>query len=140
MESRDIDAAMGNAERILLDTSSLIAFHSPLEQVHFLAKHIMGRVESDTDPLQAYYSAVSASELLVWPIRTNVTAFTHMNAFLMRFPHLTFVPVDMVVAAQAANVRALTRIDLPDAFLIATGLVCGCEAIVSNDERWKRQL
>jgi predicted nucleic acid-binding protein len=63
-----------------------------------------------------------------------------MHDFLTGYPHLTTVFADLPIAAQAANVRAMTRIDLPDAFIIATGLVCGCEAIISNDERWKRQL
>lgn len=140
MGSRELDAALGSAERILLDTSALIAFHNPHERVHALATHVLRRVETDTDPLRAYYSAISASELLIHPIRTSAAHFTHMQAFLMGYPHLTVLPVDLPVATKAANLRAVTRLKLADAFIIATGLVCGCEAIVSNDEQWKRQL
>lgn len=63
-----------------------------------------------------------------------------MHAFLTGFPHLTILSADLLVAAQAANLRAITRIGLADAFIIATALVCGCEAIASNDERWQRQM
>lgn len=125
---------------MLLDTSALIAFHSPHEQAHDLAAHLMRRIERDDDPLSGYYSAISAAELLIRPIRAGVERFQHMHAFLTGFPHLTILSADLLVAAQAANLRAVTRIGLADAFIIATGLVCGCEAIVSNDERWQRHM
>src|SRR5205823_9905505 len=112
----------------------------PHEQAHPLATHVMSRVESDNDPLRGYYSTISAAELLVRPVRTHVDEFTHMQAFLTSFPHLHVLPADLVVAAQAANIRALTRLRLADAFVIATGLVSGCEAIVSNDEQWRRRM
>lgn len=140
MASSDLDAALGDAERILFDTSILIAFHSPHELAHPLADHILRRVERDSDALRGYYSVISAGELLIRPIRTHVNQFNHMQEFLTGYPHLHTLPTDLAVAAQAANVRALTRIALMDAFIIATGLVCGCEVIVSNDEQWKRQM
>ncbi len=138
--SSDLDAALGAVERVLLDTSALIAFHSPQEQVHSLADYVLRRIESDADSLRGYYSAVSASEILIRPLRTSLADFTGMQSFLTNYPHLTVLPADLAVAAQAANVRAFSRISTPDAFVIATGLVSGCEAIVSNDERWKRQM
>lgn len=140
MASSDLDAALGDAARVLLDTSTLIAFHSPHERVHGLADHLMRRIESEGDSLRGYYSAISAAELLIRPIRSGVERFAHMHAFLTGYPHLTVLPADLVVAAQAANIRAFTRIGIADAFIIATGLACGCEAIVSNDERWTRQM
>ncbi|HZS90146.1 MAG TPA: type II toxin-antitoxin system VapC family toxin [Chloroflexota bacterium] len=140
MGSSELDRELGDVERILLDTSVLIAFHSPHERVHDLADHIMSRIENQTDRLRGYYSALSASELLVRPIRTSVEHFTHMQAFLVGFPNLTILPVDLVVAGQAATLRAITRLHLADALVIATGLVAGCQAIVTNDERWMRQV
>lgn len=140
MGSSDLDAALGAVERVLLDTSTLIAFHSAHEEAHQLAKHLMSRIESADDPLHAYFSAISAAEILVRPIRTRVDRFTHMYDFLTNFPHLSILSADLAVAAQAANIRALTRIPIADAFIIGTAVICGCEAIVSNDERWKRQL
>jgi predicted nucleic acid-binding protein len=63
-----------------------------------------------------------------------------MQDFLTGFPHLRSLPADLAVAAQAANVRAIACMDLLDALIIGTGLVRGCEAIVSNDECWKRRM
>jgi hypothetical protein len=33
----------------------------------------------------------------------------------------------------------MTSVRLPDALIVATGLLSNCEVIISNDERWKRQ-
>lgn len=139
MAFASFDAAVGEAERILLDTSTLIAFHSPAERAHGLARHLLGRIEDNRDGLRGYYSVVSASELLVRPIRSGQPAFTFMHTFLTDFPNLTALPVDLTVASQAATLRATTNIRLPDALIIASGLLAGCEIIASNDEGWKRR-
>jgi predicted nucleic acid-binding protein len=134
-----LDAALGNRERILIDSSTLIAFHDRLERAHHVARHLLLRISADQDPLHGYYSVISASELLVRPIRTSTPTFTAMHAFLTTFPHLTILPLDLFVAMEAATLRAITNIRLPDALIIASGLLAGCEAIVSNDAQWKRR-
>ncbi len=139
MATRDLDAAFGPAERALLDSSMLIAFHSPAERAHPLAEHLLERIARPQDPLRGYCSVVSAVELLVRPIRTSQERFTFMHTFLTQFPNLAVLPMDMVVAVQAATLRATTNLPLPDAVVIASGLLAGCEAIVTNDSRWKRR-
>ncbi|MEA2642768.1 MAG: hypothetical protein QOF51_4162 [Chloroflexota bacterium] len=139
MAAADLDAALAGAERVLLDSSALIAFHTTLERAHPLAEHVLDRIADDADPLRGYYSCVSAVELLVRPIRSGQDRFTFMHVFLTRFPHLMELPLDMVVAVQAANLRAVAGLALPDAVVVASGLLAGCEAIVTNDGRWKRR-
>jgi predicted nucleic acid-binding protein len=139
MPPADLDAALGRVERVLLDSSTLIAFHNPHERAHPLADHVLRRLEADQDPLRGYYSVISAVELLIRPLRTGQHEFTYMHAFLSQYPHLTVLPVDMTVAVQAATLRATMGIALPDAVVIASGLLAGCEAIVTNDEPWKRR-
>jgi len=63
-----------------------------------------------------------------------------MHTFLTTFPNLTILPADLTVALQAATLRATTGIRLPDALVVASGMLAGCEAIVSNDEQWRRKL
>jgi len=137
---KELDAALGHVERILVDTTTLIAFHTQYEHVHALARHLMGRVEDDDDPLYAYYSAITASELMIRPIRSSIQDYAYMHAFLAGFPHLTFLPVDFPVSQQAASLRATHNIRTPDALIIASGLLAGCEAIVCNDKAWKTAL
>lgn len=136
----DIDGALGDAERILLDSSALIAYHNPGEVVHSLAKHLLERIEDGRDPLRGYFSVLSAAELLIRPHRAGAGEFAFMHRFLTEFPNLSALPVDLTTATQAATVRAAAGIPLPDAIVVASGLLAGCEAIVSNDERWKRRL
>jgi predicted nucleic acid-binding protein len=103
-------------------------------------KHLLARVAAKSDPLQAYYSVLSAAELLVRPIRTGLSESAFMHTFLTDFPNLPGLPVDLTVATQAATIRATTELKLPDAIIVASALLAGCEVIVSNDERWKRRL
>jgi hypothetical protein len=139
MAADDLDRALGVAERILLDSSTLVAFHSPHEATYALADHLLGRVERETDPMRGYISVVSVTELLIRPIRTGHAQFTFMHEFLTGYPNLTVLPMDAVVAVQAATLRASMRLSLPDAVVIGSGMLAGCEAIVSNDVRWKQR-
>lgn len=133
-----LERALGDAERLLLD-SSLLAFHIPGETTHTLASHLLRRIERDSDPMRGYISTISVVELLIRPIRTSHERFTFMHEFLTGYPNLTVLPTDTVVAVQAATLRASMRLALPDAVIVASGLLAGCEAIVSNDARWKQR-
>lgn len=139
MASSGLDLALGDAERILLDSSTLLAYYAELEHAHPLAVHLLRRIADNRDPWRGYYSVISASELLVRPIRSGNSPLTFMHTFLTTFPNLMMLPVDLPVAMQAATLRATTNIRLPDALIIASGLLAGCEVIVSNDEGWKRR-
>lgn len=139
MAIADLDAALGTAERVLLDSSAIIAFHNPHERAHPLAEHLLRRIADDDDSLHGVYSFVSAIELLIRPLRSGPDRFTFMHTFLTQFPHLSGLPVDIIVAVQAANLRAVTRLAVPDSVVIASGLLAGCDAIVTNDGRWKRR-
>ena len=80
---------------------------------------------------------MTAAELLVRPIRSGHDQFAFMHSFLTEFPHLTGLPVDLVVAVQTANLRAVAGLAMPDAIIVASGLTAGCEALITNDARWK---
>lgn len=137
VRTADLDAALADIQRAIVDSSTLIAFHSPHEAAHDAAEYVLQRIASGDDPLCGYYSYVSAIELLVRPIRASQERFTFMHTFLSQFPNLTGLPLDMVVAVEAATIRAATGLALPDAVIIASGLLAGCEAIITNDARWK---
>lgn len=139
MSVDDLDRALAGVDRLLLDSSSLIAFHSPSERTHRVADHLLRRIERSDDPLRGYVLVVSACELLVRPIRTSQDDFTFMHAFLTGYPNLVLLPVDLMVATQAATLRAAARLALPDAIVVASGLLSGCQAIVSNDRRWQQR-
>ncbi len=139
MTTAALDVALGSAQRILLDSSALIAFHNRGESAHYLARHLLNRIENDGDEIVGYFSVVSATELLVRPIRAGNTEHVFMHSFLASFPHLSALTVDLSVATTAATLRAVRNVRLPDALIIASGRLAGCDAIVTNDASWQKQ-
>ncbi|HEX2185017.1 MAG TPA: PIN domain-containing protein, partial [Chloroflexota bacterium] len=110
------------------------------EAVHPLARQLFRRIAAADDPLSGYLSVITASELLVRPIRAGAADLTFMHAFLRGFPNLHVLAVDLDVALQAASIRALARLPLPDALLVASATLSRCEAIVTNDHAWHQRL
>jgi hypothetical protein len=50
-------------------------------------------------------------------------------------PGLTVRSVDFLVAAEAARIRAGTTLQMPDAIVIATGVMNSASCVVTNDRR-----
>jgi predicted nucleic acid-binding protein len=140
MDIAHLDAALGNAQRAFVDSSMCIAYLSTTELVHVQARHIFERIRSNTDPLVGYLSVVSVAELLIRPIRSGSSDLFTVHSFLLTFPNLYIIDVDFGIAQQAANVRALSRLAMPDALLVGTAIMSGCEAILTNDARWSRRM
>ena len=140
MDAVRLDAALTGVERVYLDTSVCIAFHSQGESVHPAARHLIQRIADNEESIAGYISVVTAAELLVRPLRGVSAELEVMHRFLRRVPNLRIIDVDFEIALQAANIRALTRLALPDAIIIATAILSACEAIVTDDERWSRRL
>ena len=140
MDVDSLDESLRGVERALLDTSTLLAFHSQYEASHGLAKYLLGRIEDAQDALRGYYSVVSATELLVRPLRAGPTETAYMHAFLRSFPNLSLLPVDLDVASHAATLRAIKNLKTPDALIIASGILAGCQAIITNDGTWKTKM
>lgn len=140
MASHALDQALSGAHRIFLDTSTCIAYHSAAESVHPLARSLFGRLADADNPLVGYLSVLSAMELLIRPIRAGGTDLSFVHTFLRGFPNLNLLPVDLDVALEAANIRAFARLSVPDAILVGSALLSGCEAIVSNDRDWHERM
>lgn len=89
----------------------------------------------ERESIQLFTSAVTRLELLVKPLRlgANLMAaeiFTGLSAF----PALEFVPVDVRLAARAADLRARHRLSVPDALQLATAIAAGTTAFVRHDD------
>ena len=52
----------------------------------------------------------------------------------------TEIIVDRRVALEAATVRAATDIKLPDAIIVATAVISGCDALIGNDKTCARRV
>jgi len=58
--------------------------------------------------------------------------------YLTTFPNLTFFDMDLDVARKASDVRAGARIKAPDAIQIATAIVHGATAFLTNDRSFEK--
>lgn len=82
----------------------------------------------------AITSTVTVMELTVrpWQIERPAVAREY-EALLVHFPHLTLADVSRDVARRAAQLRAHYRLRPADALQVATALVHGATAFVTND-------
>jgi predicted nucleic acid-binding protein len=84
-------------------------------------------------------STITLTECLTKPLREGDTALvTAYNAMLRSTRHIKLIPVDVTVAARAADLRARYKLRTPDALHVASGLVTGCDVFLTNDLDLKR--
>ncbi len=89
---------------------------------------------------EAIISVVTEAELLVKPIRDADADAVQRIDDLLTEGSLSSIPVDRAIARRAATVRAELNLPLPDAFIVATAVEAGCDAIVGNDARCARRV
>lgn len=140
MSRSSLEHAVPRGERILLDTSSLISYLGRPDAATPVVKHVIDDwVRSGRNG--AIVSMVTVMEVLVRPLEVGPgEGYDHVMDFLQRFPNLQAKAVDVVVAHEAATLRAQHRFSPPDALIIGTGLVAQIGHLVTNDERWKKRL
>jgi PIN domain nuclease of toxin-antitoxin system len=135
-----LERAIPAGDRLLLDSTTLIAYFDGGEAVSPLATHIVDQlVRPGRNP--AIVSMVTVMEVLVRPLRLGPgESYRHVMDFLTRFPHLRPLSIDLAVAQEAASLRATHRFSSPDALVIATGIVGQVGHLVTNDRDWPSKL
>lgn len=130
---------IGVGDRILIDTSILIAYFESRDDTHDVAVVLV----DDFVKLgrnAAVVSPVTAMEILVRPLREGPKSAVHVREFLSHWPNLTLLPIDLHVAAEAASLRATHNFKVPDALVIATGIVGQVAHLITNDGEWRTKL
>ena len=119
---------------ISLDTAVFLARSDHADRRQACAEWLLGEVEAGR--FHCVISALSAAELLVRPSAMGPSRAIASQAALRRFPHLAIRPFTVDDAVDAAQVRAHTRLRLPDAIVISTALVAEVDALVHCDDAW----
>jgi predicted nucleic acid-binding protein len=102
-----------------------------------LTQELLAGIESGR--WTAITSTITVMELTVRPWQLNRPAVARAyEALLVHFPHLKLVDTTRDVARRAAQLRARYRIRPADALQVATALVHGATALVSNDRTLAR--
>ena len=135
-----LQAAIEPNTRILLDSSIIIAYLNPDDAFAPHALRIIGDfVFSGRNT--GLVSTIAVMEALVRPMRAGPPeGYLRVLDFFQRFPHLSYLAVDLPVAQEAASLRAHFGLGVADALTIAAALVGQTSYIVSADRAWVSKL
>ncbi len=126
-----LEAAIPEQARVVLDASVVIAYLQATEVVSPVARIVIDDfVGGDRNP--AVLSTSAAAEILVRPHRLGTAREVAFE--IMDLPGVQLRPVDLLVAAEAARIRAESSLRLPDAIVLATAVLTTATCLVTNDE------
>jgi predicted nucleic acid-binding protein len=84
-------------------------------------------------------SCLTLTEVLVKPKTEGLLHVARdYEYYLTTFPNLTFCEMGVDVARKASDVRAAERMKAPDAIQLATAIVYGATAFLTNDRIFER--
>ena len=102
MSLASIDLALPDKERILLDSTNLIAYFDKTEPVSPVATYIIDEL---VHSVRNYctVSIVTVMEVLVRPLKEGARRpYQHIMDFLSNFPNLRALNIDLHIAQEAA--------------------------------------
>jgi predicted nucleic acid-binding protein len=122
--------------RIVVDTSVWIYHLEDSPEFARPAAAVLEAIESGR--VQGIASELTFLELLVRPLQLRrQDVADHYELLLDQFPNLELVPASRAVLIEAASLRARHRLRTPDAIILATGMLHGATAAVTNDAAWR---
>ncbi|HSO28726.1 MAG TPA: PIN domain-containing protein [Candidatus Sulfomarinibacteraceae bacterium] len=130
-----LERAVPPSVLIALDASVTLAYLTGSEPVSPAAAWIFdGCISTGRNP--AVISTLTATELLVRPFRAGDASSGTVEGFLRFFGALRLADVTYPIAREAARIRAVTGLAVPDAVVIATAIEHRADVVVTNDRRW----
>lgn len=139
MSEKSLLKAIGEGDRLLIDTTVLAAYFDANDSTHPVAAYILKELVA-TGRNPGTVSMVTVMEILVRPMRSVPPNHHTVLGFLRTYPNLVCMPVDLQVAQDAAHLRADKRLAPPDALIVGTGLAAQVRHLVTNDDDWSKKL
>lgn len=128
---------LSRQKRIALDSNIFIYALDKNPKYLALANEVFAWVERTGH--SAVTSTVTMTEILVKPYRTlEAKSVRRMYAVLLTYPNVEWVVSDLEVAHTAARLRAMHRLETPDALQAATAIRSGATLLVTNDASFER--
>lgn len=132
-----LDERLAGHEVIGLDTSVFIYHFEAHPRYLALTRVLLDAVQAGRQA--AVTSTVTVMELTVRPWQLGRPAVAReYEVLLVHFPHLILADVTRDVARRAAQLRARYRIRPADALQVASALLHGATAFVTNDRQLAR--
>lgn len=128
-----VERLTGHA-RIGLDTCVLI-YHIERHPTYFpFTQELLGSIETGRFEAIAFILTLMEVTVRPWQLQRSDVVQDY-EEILTHFPNLTLVDVNQDIASQAARLRAQYHLRAADALHVATALVCGATAFVTNDRQ-----
>ena len=137
MGLKDLEKVLRRHPRLGLDSMTLIYLLEDKEPYASSVELALRRIEKGDHT--AYVSSLVLTELLIPALRQRRYETVHRyRQFLLSFPNLQTLPLDIPTAELAASLRAKYDIRTPDAVHVATSLQNGASAFLTNDKQLSR--
>ena len=117
----------------VLDAGMLIGVLDQADAHHVPASQALRTAEEEH--VQLALPASALAEVLVGPSRRGADAVASVEG-LIRALVVEIVAIDEPVAREAAALRAICGIRLPDALVIATAITLRADRLLTTDARW----
>lgn len=132
-----LEDALTNVATIFLDSAAVIYFVENHPVFATVTQHIFQ--ELDNGSLKGVTSPITLAECLVVPQRRGDAAIVaRFTDLIVAGAGVQFMRIDETIAKKASVLRAEYNIRLPDALQLATAIVAGCDAFLTNDVRLKQ--
>ena len=132
-----LSAQLERAERLALDTVVFIYAFERHSEYGAGAQAVFHALE--TGVCKGCASTLALGEILTGVIKASDPELAlRYRDVLTRFPGLTLVDADAAVMEAMADLRARYGVPTPDAIHLATALVWGAQAFVTNDHRLRQ--
>ena len=126
-----------NHSVIGLDTSIFIYHLEDHPRYSPLTEMIFSALENGIN--KGVTSYLTLMEILVKPKAEGLPQVARdYEYYLTTFPNLTFYEMGLDVARKASDVRSADRIKAPDAIQLATAILYGATAFLTNDKIFER--
>ncbi|MEM2786256.1 MAG: PIN domain-containing protein [Candidatus Nitrosotenuis sp.] len=122
---------------VLIDTNIIVNAKNANEPYSAFSLQILDAIEDGL--MCGIISIISIAELSVrYYSEEDTKGKEELLSHLISNKNFEIVELDLRIAEEAAKIRAQTGLRLPDAILVATGLVKGAQYFITNDKELKR--
>lgn len=123
-------------QRVFLDSNALIYWVEDVRPYCDLLSPVFEAALRGE--LTLVISALSLLETLVEPLRHGDEGKVQRFREIVRnSPGVDYRAIDDEILEKAASLRAETGLRTPDAILVATSMLAGCDVLITNDARLK---
>ena len=127
-----VDDALRNVANIGIDTAPLIYFVENHPVFAPIVTEIFSRIDRGT--IVGVVSMLTVTETLIHPKRYgNQVLEEQYRDILLNSQNIAAFVINAEIAERAADLRAHYSLRTPDAIQVATALVSGCDAFLTND-------